>query len=346
MRLPSLTWKRRVPAVAVQDAATLAATVPVVLVMPVAVTPTAVPPVIEVTVRLPAAVCASVTVPTVTAAPPALPCWRVIAAAGVKVGAVFAVIVMLAEDTPAGDAKACSRTRMRACVVAVLGTVQTLEPVLGTLLAITVGNVPPPSVDSSIVTLRLKPPLLVQVMVAGEPNVRMPPLGWTPVIESAVPLPSLSGNHPMSRICWRVRSRSSDNPTLMNGSINRLGDAVMFQCDTDEPPWYGLGVKSSTPPPTGSRAAVRKLEAMRTLGPTHSRFPGVVADVARCAGVISAQLRPRERSNWKRAQMSGMPPAKEPSWAVKDCEPKPWPSSCSTTTSRLVVPAGVALSSP
>ena len=139
VRLPSLTWKRTVPGVAEHEAASVALTLPLLLVMPDTVMPVAVPPATWVTTRLPAAVCASATVPTATALPAGLPCWRVMAAAGVKVGAVLLAIAKLAADTPAGATKSCSRTRMRAVVVGVLGTVQAREPVFATLLAITVG---------------------------------------------------------------------------------------------------------------------------------------------------------------------------------------------------------------
>lgn len=110
VRLPSETWKRTVPAVAVQLALTCAVIVPLVLVMPVTEIPVAVPPAICVTVKLPAAVCKSATVPTVTAAPAGLPCWRLRAAAGVKVGAVFGVRLVNAKLTAAAAPVAFAAT--------------------------------------------------------------------------------------------------------------------------------------------------------------------------------------------------------------------------------------------
>jgi hypothetical protein len=93
---------------------------------------------------------------------------------------------------------------------------------------------------------------------------------------------------------------------LIDGSISRLGVAVVFQCDTDEPPSNGFGVYNSTCP-LPSRAAVRKPDAIRTLGPFHSTLSGLIADAARCASFICSQVRPTLRSNMKRAQISGDP---------------------------------------
>ena len=148
-----------------------------------------------------------------------------------------------------------------------------------------------------MVTLRLKPPLLVQVMVVVAPGASVVPLGDTAVMVSSEPLLSLSRNQPMSRICWRVRSRSSGRPTLIDGSISRFGVAEVFQCETDEPPWNGLGVNSSTRP-LASRAALRKPEAMRTLAPSQSTLPGLIDEAARWASVIWVHSRPTLRSNW------------------------------------------------
>ena len=104
VKLPSETWKRTVPDIAVHDAVTTAVTMPLVLVMPATVMPVAVPPAICVTANDPAVVSASATVPTVTAAPTALPCCRVIAAAGVNVGGVLSI-----SSAPMSYSKNCGR---------------------------------------------------------------------------------------------------------------------------------------------------------------------------------------------------------------------------------------------
>jgi len=39
---------------------------------------------------------------------------------------------------------------------------------------------------------------------------------------------SVSRYQPMSRICWRVRSRVRGKPLLMNGSISRFGSAALL----------------------------------------------------------------------------------------------------------------------
>src|ERR1043166_1602206 len=52
----------------------------------------------------------------------------------------------------------------------------------------------------------------------------------------------------MSANCSTVRSGSCDRPVLSAGSISRSGDADGSQCETDEPVWYGAGVKTRTWP--------------------------------------------------------------------------------------------------
>ena len=131
----------------------MAVIVPEVLVMPVTVMPVAVPPAICVTVKLPAAVCASATVPTVTAAPAGVPCCREIAAAGVKLGALLALVSeKLTETAPFALAETVYGPPMIA-------------------LAVTVPEVAaPPAMTAGL------PAMLALAPLTGGVNVTWPPL--------------------------------------------------------------------------------------------------------------------------------------------------------------------------
>lgn len=144
-------------------------------------------------------------------------------AVAVLVGVMLDVMVMFAADIPKGATKLNSRTRIRAVVVGVFGTVHERVPVLATFDAMVVGNVTPPSVDNSTMTFLLKPPPFVHVILTLLPINTALPLGSTLVIVSGVKSVFVSRYQPISRICWRVRSRSMGSPVLIAGSISRFG---------------------------------------------------------------------------------------------------------------------------
>lgn len=163
---------------------------------------------------------------------------------GVNVGVALVEIVKFAADDPKGATKLCSRTRIRAVPVGEFGTVHDLEPVLATFDAMVVGNVVPPFVESSMVTFLLKPPLFVHVILTFDPTITVFPLGETFVIVSGVRSVVVSLYQPISRICWRVRSRSNgipNAPVETPGSIKRLGKHALLKWETDDPDSYGFG---------------------------------------------------------------------------------------------------------
>ena len=131
---------------------------------------------------------------------------------------------------------------MRACVEGEFGVVQVYDPVLAIFEATAVGYVTPPSVESSIVTLRLKLPLFVHVMFVDSPMYATPAFGATEVSVSAVLSAVVSRNQPISRSCCRVRSPSIARPELMFGSIKRFGEADMSKCEIEEPAAKDVGV--------------------------------------------------------------------------------------------------------
>ena len=105
---------------------------------------------------------------------------------------------------------------MRAVVVAPVGAVNVYDPEFETFAAMVVAYVLPPSRENSIVTLRLNPPVLVQVTVVDPPAVTTAGTD-TLVIVSGMPSAVVSLNQPTSRICCLVRSRVSGRPTVMFG---------------------------------------------------------------------------------------------------------------------------------
>src|SRR5690606_4338453 len=119
---------------------------------------------------------------------------------------------------------------MRAVDVGTFGTVQLREPVFATSLAMTVGKVVPPSVESSIVTFRSNPEVFVHVMFTFEPIATEPFAGETFVIVSGTLSLLLSRYQPISRISCLVRSSVSGSPTLIFGSINRFGLHAVLKC--------------------------------------------------------------------------------------------------------------------
>lgn len=144
-------------------------------------------------------------------------------------------VIMKFDETPAGATKLSSLTRMRPWAVGLFGTVKLKEPVLVTFVPKTMGKVLPPSVESSIITGRLNPPVLVQLTCAVLPICKIALLGVTLMIVSGVRSLVVSRYHPISRVCCLVKSKVSGNPVFMNGSIRRLGVTAVSQCEIEEP---------------------------------------------------------------------------------------------------------------